>query len=143
LLRRWLVERSFAWWLLGYGMPYPYLFVLVLGCVVCGRGGLDLVGRGTASDAVYCKGWFLNSLLVCALHDQCDWGKMRPPLVEATVACLDGILRVRLDGSIQWVHVPRRWFVCRDDGALTGSRDPWRLMSDIPCPADICDDTDC
>ena len=30
----WLVERSFAWLLLGYGMPYPYLFVLVLGCVV-------------------------------------------------------------------------------------------------------------
>ena len=62
LLRRWLVERSFAWWLLGYGMPYPYLFVLVLGCVVCGGGGLDMVGRGTASDAVYCEKWFLNSL---------------------------------------------------------------------------------
>ena len=62
LLRRWLVERSFAWWLLGYGMPYPYLFVSVLGCVVCGGGGLDMVGRGMASDAVYCKGWFLNSL---------------------------------------------------------------------------------
>ncbi|GIV04448.1 MAG: hypothetical protein KatS3mg016_0023 [Fimbriimonadales bacterium] len=34
LPRRWLVERSFAWLLLGYGMPYPYLFVSVLGCVV-------------------------------------------------------------------------------------------------------------
>jgi len=62
LLRRWLVERSFAWLLLGYGMPYPYLFVLVLGCVVCGGRGLDMVGRDTASDAVYCKGWFLNTL---------------------------------------------------------------------------------
>ncbi|GIV04477.1 MAG: hypothetical protein KatS3mg016_0052 [Fimbriimonadales bacterium] len=49
LPRRWLVERSFAWLLLLSS------FVSVLGCVVCGGGGLDLAGRDTAVDAVSCE----------------------------------------------------------------------------------------
>lgn len=82
-------------------------------------------------------------ILVCALHDRCNWEGQQPPLVEATVSCLDRILRLRIDLSVQWVRVPMRWFTCQDDGAWTGTRDPWRLMSDEPCPVDICDDTDC
>ncbi|GIV06936.1 MAG: hypothetical protein KatS3mg017_0138 [Fimbriimonadales bacterium] len=80
-------------------------------------------------------------ILVCALHDRCNWEGKQPPLVEATVSCLDHILRLRIDLSVQWVRVPMRYFTCTDDGALTMARDPWRLMSDIPCPADICDNT--
>jgi prepilin-type N-terminal cleavage/methylation domain-containing protein len=83
-----------------------------------------------------------HGVLVCALHAQCD----RADLTRSTYAvysCFDHILRLRLDGSVQWVAVPMRWFICRDDGAWTGSRDHWRLFTDVPCPPDICNDTGC
>lgn len=83
-----------------------------------------------------------HGVFVCPLHDQCDWGltSIDP---AGRVSCLDRVLRARVDGSIQWIRVPMRWFNCRNDGALTGARDPWRLFTDVPCPPDICNDTDC
>ncbi len=82
-------------------------------------------------------------VFVCPLHDRCDWRGLSPPSVLGVTDCLDHVLRGRIDGSVQWVAVPMRWFVCRDDGARTGARDPWRLFTDVPCPPDVCKDTDC
>ncbi|GIV08029.1 MAG: hypothetical protein KatS3mg019_0120 [Fimbriimonadales bacterium] len=82
-------------------------------------------------------------VFVCPLHDRCDWRGASPPSVAGAVHCLDHVLRGRIDGSVQWVAVPMRWFICRDDGAWTGARDPWRLFTDVPCPPDVCKDTDC
>lgn len=83
-------------------------------------------------------------LLACALHDQCDWRGMELPLVDATIRCLDHVLRLRLDLSVQWRPVPMRWYICPRDNAPTGERHGWRLMSDEPCPPDVCfNTTDC
>lgn len=82
-------------------------------------------------------------VFACPLHDRCNWEGVMPDYAAGRVNCLDGVLRARLDGSVQWVRVPMRWFVCRDDGAFTGERDAWRLFTDVPCPPDICNDTDC
>ena len=82
-------------------------------------------------------------VFVCPLHDKCDWQGITPEYAAGKVHCLDRVLRARIDGSVQWVRVPMRFFICRDDGAPTGARDGWRLFTDVPCPPDICDDTDC
>ncbi len=81
-----------------------------------------------------------HGVFVCPLHDKCDWRWAEP---AGVVECLDGVLRARIDGSVQWVRVPMRFFICRGDGAYTGARDGWRLFTDVPCPPDICNDTDC
>lgn len=84
-----------------------------------------------------------HGVFVCPLHDKCNWDGVVPDYAAGRVHCLDGVLRARIDGSVQWVRVPMRWFTCRDDGAQTGARDAWRLFTDVPCPPDICNDTDC
>lgn len=80
-----------------------------------------------------------HGVLACALHAECN----QEVLMETThsfVACFDHLLRLRLDGSIQWVAVPMRYFQHPEDppGIITGSRDSWRIFSDVPCPPDIC-----
>ncbi len=89
-----------------------------------------------------------HGVFVCALHDKCDWTgvtteQARAGFVDAMIACVDGVLRARLDGSVEWKRVPLRGFVCPGDGAWTERRDGWRLMSDEPCPPDICNDEGC
>ncbi len=86
-----------------------------------------------------------HGVFICALHDKCDWSgvsleEAQAGFVEATVECIDGVLRARLDGSVEWKRVPMRWYQCpNENGVWTGARDGWRLMSDEPCPPEVCD----
>lgn len=116
-------------WVYGYSMALSYEYV-----------------RETTRDNEYArlmKADANHGVFVCPLHDQCNWEGVMTAYAAGKVHCLDRVLRARIDGSVQWVRVPMRWFVCRDDGAWTGARDGWRLFTDVPCPPDICDDTDC
>lgn len=80
-----------------------------------------------------------HGVLACALHARCDQ-KVLMETTHSIISCFDHLLRLRLDGSIQWVSVPMRYYHHPEDppGVITGERDTWRIFSDVPCPPDIC-----
>lgn len=89
-----------------------------------------------------------HGVFVCALHDKCNWASVTTDEIRGGIfpdpvggVCLDGVLRARIDGSVEWKRVPMRDYECPD--GTTSIRDSWRLMSDVPCPPDVCDESDC